>query len=246
MIESPPPELAELFADESAARPILDRGTRTAVRAKLASSIGSAALGAGGTLAVAGKVIAVLAVTVGLGTWFATTHRDPDVQASSSSERVTTPLSADVAPAPSSPSAPVEAPVEPARVEADPLATDPAPQHRAHTIRPSSVRAVEQPATEAAPIEAMPAPTPSQATLLREAWTSLAAGNADHALALAVRDRALHPDGELVEERDALEIQALAKTGRSSEARAAATRFLTSYPTSIHRARIDRAIEENP
>jgi hypothetical protein len=109
-------------------------------------------------------------------------------------------------------------------------------------------------ATSPAPLPAEPSPprvasppAPSEADLLRRAWTALSAGQAALARQLVEQDAKLHPDGTLGEERDAVEILALAQLDRMEEARAAGARFIQHYPTSVHRARIERTIaEEKP
>jgi hypothetical protein len=90
-------------------------------------------------------------------------------------------------------------------------------------------------------------PAPSEADLLRRAWTALSAGQAELARQLVEQDAKLHPDGTLGEERAAVEVLALAQLGRMDEARAAGARFMQRYPTSVHRARIERTIaKETP
>jgi hypothetical protein len=86
----------------------------------------------------------------------------------------------------------------------------------------------------------------SQLVLVRRAWLALSAGEPALALQLVDEDARLHPDGVLAEERAAVHIAALAKLNRTAEARAAASRFIQLHPTSVHRARIERAIEEAP
>jgi hypothetical protein len=90
------------------------------------------------------------------------------------------------------------------------------------------------------------APSPSQVVLVRRAWVALSSGQPALALQLVDQDASLHPDGVLAEERAAVQIAALAKLHRRTEARAAASRFIALHPTSVHRARIERAIEETP
>lgn len=105
-------------------------------------------------------------------------------------------------------------------------------------------------ATSPAPLPAEPEPpprvasppAPSEAELLRRAWTALSAGQAALARQLVEQDAKLHPDGMLGEERDAVEILALAQLDRMDDARAAGARFIQRYPTSVHRARIERTI----
>ena len=59
-------------------------------------------------------------------------------------------------------------------------------------------------------------------------------------------DQQDHPTGGLAEKRDALIVQALAKLSRSEEARVAAAEFIARYPNTIHRARVERVLEELP
>ena len=51
------------------------------------------------------------------------------------------------------------------------------------------------------------------------------------------------PNGALAQEREALAIEALRVSGRSAEARARATKFLTRYPASPHASSVRRALE---
>ena len=78
--------------------------------------------------------------------------------------------------------------------------------------------------------------------MLGEAWRALAT---DPTRALALVETA-PAAGVLAEEREALRILALAALARGAEARTAADQFLARYPTSFHRARIERATQEIP
>ena len=74
---------------------------------------------------------------------------------------------------------------------------------------------------------------------LTEARDALRRGDASGALAqLAELQRAV-PGGILGQEREALAIEALARSGRSSEAQARARAFLQAYPQSPHAARVE-------
>lgn len=74
---------------------------------------------------------------------------------------------------------------------------------------------------------------------LAEARDALRRGDASGALAqLADLQRAV-PGGILGQEREALTIEALAKSGRSSEAQTRARAFLQAYPQSPHAARVE-------
>jgi hypothetical protein len=72
----------------------------------------------------------------------------------------------------------------------------------------------------------------SEVSLLAAARKALAAGNPRAALALVRRHERRWPDGELVQEREVLAIQALAASGAAPEARARADRFLQRFPGS--------------
>jgi hypothetical protein len=54
------------------------------------------------------------------------------------------------------------------------------------------------------------------------------------------------PNGQLAEERDALEVQALAAGGHSADARRKGEAFLSAYPQSMLRGRIDALLRELP
>ena len=82
-------------------------------------------------------------------------------------------------------------------------------------------------------------------TMLREenrqmsdARAAMRRGDAPGALALLEQVRAHFPGGVLVQEREALAIEALARSGRRSEASARAAAFLRAYPTSMLAERV--------
>ncbi|HEX3769626.1 MAG TPA: hypothetical protein VHV30_02120 [Polyangiaceae bacterium] len=136
--------------------------------------------------------------------------------------------------------------------EAPPAA---APVHlRAHTAgsgpveRAPEVEAPEvPPAPATSPIEAPenpPAETaaPSEGALLLRARQHLAS---DPGTTLALTDEASRrfPAGPLAPEREVLAIEALAKLGRSGEARARFATFRVRYPRSPHLARLDAVLD---
>ncbi|NVB76827.1 MAG: hypothetical protein HOV81_00395, partial [Kofleriaceae bacterium] len=71
-LEQVPDELASLFAAERAA-PVVDAAARTAAKARMVAAVAHVPLGTAGaagaatTLAGSGKVIAILALTLGVG-----------------------------------------------------------------------------------------------------------------------------------------------------------------------------------
>ena len=76
------------------------------------------------------------------------------------------------------------------------------------------------------------------AQLLQEARSSMSS-NPSRALSLT-RDHELHfPSSALGEERQALQIEALARLGRKAEATAALASFRTRFPRSIHARRLE-------
>jgi hypothetical protein len=213
MTEPDVPEgLRGLFAAERAAS-VADLATRASVRAKLAATVGAAPLGSPvvtGSLLLGAKVIAGIALVIGIGA-VATRTRTNEPQ-----------RPAPIAVAP--PSIPAAPPALEISVSAEPGAVPAAPARAAHRPKSSPRVAV--------------ADAPSQTELLRDAWSAMSTGDAKHALALVAHDEQLHPHGALAEERDALEIEALARLRRFDEARIARDAFIARYPSSIHRTRL--------
>lgn len=77
-----------------------------------------------------------------------------------------------------------------------------------------------------------------ESALLGEARGALRGGDAAHALALLDAARTRFPDGILGQEREALTIEALARSGQAAAASARARAFLVAYPSSAHAERI--------
>jgi hypothetical protein len=73
----------------------------------------------------------------------------------------------------------------------------------------------------------------SERLVLEAARTALLKRDASAALEAIARHRATFPKGALTEERDALEVQALASLGRTDEARSKGRVFLKNYPQSV-------------
>jgi hypothetical protein len=87
------------------------------------------------------------------------------------------------------------------------------------------------------------------ATLAREraildvARTAVGRGDAPHALEAVEHHQREFPHGQLVEEREAIAIQALARLARFDEAHARASRFHRRYPHSVLLPVVDAAVE---
>jgi hypothetical protein len=78
---------------------------------------------------------------------------------------------------------------------------------------------------------------PQEAALLERAQSALATRPA-RALALTREHRRLFADGALVEEREAIAVEALRRLGREQEASQRAAVFAAQYPNSVHRSRV--------
>lgn len=75
--------------------------------------------------------------------------------------------------------------------------------------------------------------------ILEVGRSALVQRRGEAALEAVARHRAQHPHGQLAEERDALEVQALAQLGRTAEARERAAAFRRAFPSSIFLPAID-------
>lgn len=98
----------------------------------------------------------------------------------------------------------------------------------------------------AAPSAAAPPPPPSTAAEradLDVAREALAHGRPDACLRALERHARLYGDGQFVEERESLWIEALAAAGRRDDAAARAARFHARYPTSLFGPAVDHAIQ---
>lgn len=127
------------------------------------------------------------------------------------------------------------------------------------TSAASTAPSAAAPAPLAIPVESLPAATAPQARsapapadsgqqlaaeskLLDVARTSLAHGEADHALAAVDRHAAQFPRGMLSEEREALAVKALALAGDGESARARAAQFRARYPESLFLPAVEAAL----
>lgn len=107
--------------------------------------------------------------------------------------------------------------------------------------RPSS-RAAAPSAKEEAPSVEAPDTLPREVELLDEARGALSRGSANEALSTLDRYTREFPRGRLSTEALVLRIDALARAGRTSEAKSLAERFLATSPNSPHAARIRKSI----
>ncbi len=107
-------------------------------------------------------------------------------------------------------------------------------------IVPPATAMTEPPAVAELP------PASREAALLREAWAATEHGDPFAALRALEQHAAEFPVGTLVEERDALWVRVLVDAVEYDEARERARAFLEKHPESIHRAAVQRALEEIP
>jgi hypothetical protein len=112
-------------------------------------------------------------------------------------------------------------------------------------LRPAWARPVRTPTEHEAHARA---PSPSQleaeGLAVLNAKRALRAGDAATALRLLEEARRAFADGALGQEREALEIEALDRSGQSAAARARAAAFLRAYPTSPHATNVKRFAAE--
>jgi hypothetical protein len=210
---APPPELRELLATERD----VSAAERAAIRHKLATSLATPPPATG---VLASKLLWVAAgALVVAGVWWYI-GRGP-TRDKADAPMITPPASSEH----------VEQPAIAPQPEAAP---PPAPQKRPPNTLP--------PPTVPQPIAPAPIGVPSQADLLARAWQALARQDAATTLQLLDEDERAHPDGALVEEREAMHVQALAAAGRRDDAQHEADAFLARYPHSVHRTAVSRAV----
>ncbi|CAN5861700.1 hypothetical protein BH11MYX2_BH11MYX2_34500 [soil metagenome] len=229
-----PPELQALYTAERASN-VADLAGRASVRAKITTSVGAVRPGAGSatrTALTVAKVLVAIALVVGAG-----------VLATRSSHVASgghaTPIAATAGASPVVPAVEIQsAPRGLPPTTAAPQST--AANVSAETPRVAPTKNVR--ARKAGPVTSDQAPSQTQAELLHAAWLALSSDEAKSALSLVERDAADHPTGALVEERFAIQIEALAALHRTSEAEALFTRFASLYPDSVHRAHLAHAV----
>ncbi|HEX2673810.1 MAG TPA: hypothetical protein VHM25_23185 [Polyangiaceae bacterium] len=94
-------------------------------------------------------------------------------------------------------------------------------------------------AVASAPLPAPSVQVPSELDIIKEAGQVLKS-DPTRALQLTMDHARLYSSGALAEEREVIAIEALARLGRLSAARARAERFLLFYPRSAHLSRIQQ------
>ncbi len=245
-------ELARLFEEERAAhvtepiarREVFARVEKSLLLATLAVGAvkgAAAGLGAGSAAATGlGSNLAKLKVALVLAAAAVGTFAAGVVVGRASTSTPSAP------PTPSSST--VSATVTPASATAPLLVPSSSSSSAAPSISAAPSSEVLPPTASAAPpvsasaVSAATDDLPKEQALLDTARAALARGRPDDALAAVASHAFKFPRGRLVEDRDALAVQAHAAAGHTDEAKARAQRFRARYPKSIYLPAIDRAL----
>lgn len=113
----------------------------------------------------------------------------------------------------------------------------PIPRRSAHALSPGSSASVSSARSQ---------PDPLEQELLDDARAGIRQKDFDRALRSLEIHHARYPAGRQAEERDAMEVEALAQAGRPEEARRATAVFHARWPGSIHSKTVDSAVTAIP
>lgn len=120
------------------------------------------------------------------------------------------------------------------------------PAAASHTPVPPAPSAVASVSHPAASFSSRTAQLDAERLLLDEARAALVQGEPERALDRLERHRRTFAAPVLGEERDAMEVEALAKAGRGAEARAKADAFRRRWPDSLFLPAVETAVESIP
>lgn len=236
---------ASTAAAATVAPSVASSSTMAASTAASTAVVSTAATSLGAKLGGGAVVVAAIAATAGGGLYVSSYELEP-----TSTEKPAVVVMADE-PKPTPPAGLVIADGL-AETETAPTSTSTIAKPRATTIEATRVRAPRSDDIEVAP-KAVTAPVvvdePARVAALAAerrqlglARGALTANDGRQALALLDAHRASWPEGQLVEEREALRVLALAQIGSRDEARAASSSFKHRWPTSLFLDAIDRAV----
>lgn len=149
-----------------------------------------------------------------------------------------------IAPLPAEPPSPPSLAAKPAPAKRAPTATraPPAAVPPAAEEPEAASSGAAQPAPASAPVrtpEERASRLREERSLLEGARRALAGGSVAPALTAIAEHEARFADGALVEEREALRVQALVRAERAEEARAALARFKARFPSSLFTPALD-------
>lgn len=128
------------------------------------------------------------------------------------------------------------------RARTDPAASRPAADEANRVPIPERRATEARPAPAAAPASSPGDELARERRVLDAARAAIVRGNPEEALRAISRHEERYPDGRLVEEREALAVQALAASGRDEEARDRAGVFEARFPNSLLRGAVRRAV----
>lgn len=217
-------------------------GSSSSVAGSKAAAAGKAAAAAkAGTVAVTGGVLKSALIGAGsavvlLAGYTAVTPSAPDPSPPPPA------LTAPPAPPPSVTATPVRNAPAPSAVASATPSAEPSSSPRSVAIepRPSAVPTTTpsvEPSVAAAERESM---LREESRLVADARDALRRGDASGALGMLEQIRTKFPGGVLAQEREALTIEALARSGRKADAAARASAFVKAYPTSPLAARVQQ------
>jgi hypothetical protein len=106
---------------------------------------------------------------------------------------------------------------------------------------PATEVEVPQPSIASSPSHHAATDSLSESDLLGQAQAALA-GDPARAFALSEQHRRRFSHGVLVQEREVIAVEALARLGRHAEATARGERFLVAFPSSAHRSKIESIV----
>jgi hypothetical protein len=146
-------------------------------------------------------------------------------------------------PPPSEPVASVVAPVATPSVSIVPSAEPAPPAPEPTPSAKPSVVVSAAPSVSASSSTSLASRLREERALIASARNALQSGNVAQALTVLDTAKTKFPDGILIQERKALEIEALHKAGRTAEAKKLADDFLAAYPNSPHAGRIKELVK---
>lgn len=227
MKESAPPSLDDLLAGARDDFPSDETLSRLADRVDAAQATTAATSSNSFFRSLARPRIALLVVTAAAFGIFGTTRVLVSTSSPSHTPAAITPL----APAESQPESVVAAPTSP-------VAEIPSIDVRSlPSSKPADVRRPSGDVETATPVV-----EESESSLLNRAHAAVTS-NPDQALALTAEHARRFARGMLVQEREVIAIEALARLGRNDEAQARAATFHSNYPNSAYRRRIEAALD---
>ena len=240
-LDSLPPEMEELLAAERR-RPGPSVELRNQLWSGVSKGLGGAVAASAAAKVATAKLVMVAVVAFGLGTGVG-------VIADRRLSAVPGPVPTAVLPPPTPVEAapPLPPPIAPTSVSTPPPAR-PLEQRqppRVATPRPVVVPpapATSAPAPEPGPPNAHDAELAAERAQLERARTALARGRPSEAYQATLEYDLAYPSGQLAEEGQVLEIEALMALGRGDEARSLAARFRSRFPNSLLLPAVSRAV----